>query len=77
MFQPDDATHTLRAYVRQRADLVRISGQYIQRMQKALILMNIKLTSVLDDITGVTDGTIMKAFNHRGTEDTEKNKMRS
>ena len=46
-------------------------------MQKALILMNLKLTSVLDDITGVTDGTIMKAFNHRGTEDTEKNKMRS
>src|SRR5262249_61797351 len=26
-FQPDEATHTLRDYVRQRANLVRLSGQ--------------------------------------------------
>jgi transposase len=62
VFQPDDATHTLRAYVRQRANLVRISGQYIQRMQKALQLMNLKLTSVLGDITGVTGLKIIRAI---------------
>jgi hypothetical protein len=39
------ATHTLRDYVRQRANLVRLSGQHIQRMQKALELMNLKLTA--------------------------------
>ena len=30
VFQPDEATHTLRDYVRQRANLVRLSGQHIQ-----------------------------------------------
>src|SRR5262245_33298870 len=34
IFQPDAATHSLRDYVRQRANLVRLSGQHIQRMQK-------------------------------------------
>jgi hypothetical protein len=54
IFQPDEATQTLRDYVRQRANLVRLSGQHIQRLQKALELMNLKLTRVLGDITGVT-----------------------
>ena len=45
IFQPDEATQTLRDYVRQRANLVRLSGQHIQRMQKALQLMNLKLTA--------------------------------
>jgi transposase len=54
VFQPDDLTQTLRDLVRQRANLVRLSGQHIQRMQKALELMNLKLTNVVGDITGVT-----------------------
>lgn len=61
VFQPDDATHTLRAYVRQRANLVRLSGQHVQRMQKALALMNLKLTTVLGDVTGVTGLRIIRA----------------
>src|SRR5262249_26444257 len=32
IFQPDEATQTLRDYVRQRGNLVRLSGQHIQRM---------------------------------------------
>src|SRR5262249_49251388 len=48
IFQPHAATHALRDYVRQRANLVRLSGQHIQRMQKALESMNLKLTNVLD-----------------------------
>ena len=59
---PDDATQTLRDYVRQRANLVRLSAQHVQRMQKALLLMNLKLTAVLGDVTGVTGLRIIRAI---------------
>src|SRR5205807_3886326 len=62
VFQPDEATQTLRDSVRQRANLVRLSGQHIQRMQKALGLMNLKLTKVLGDVTGVTGLKIIRAI---------------
>jgi transposase len=62
IFQPDEATQTLRDYVRQRANLVRLSGQHIQRMHKALELMNLKLTRVLGDVTGVTGLKIIRAI---------------
>ncbi len=52
----------MRDYVRQRANLVRLSGQHIQRMQKALELMNLKLTRVLGDVTGVTGLKIIRAI---------------
>jgi transposase len=64
VFQPDAATHTLRDYVRQRANHVRLSGQHMQRMQKALELMNLKLTQVLGDVTGVTGLKIIRAIVH-------------
>ena len=41
---------------------MRLSGQHIQRMQKALELMNLKLTKVLGDITGVTGLKIIRAI---------------
>ena len=62
VFQPDDDTQTLRDYVRQRANLVRLSAQHVQRMQKALGLMNLKLTTVLGDTTGVTGLRIIRAI---------------
>lgn len=62
VFQPDEATQTLRDLVRQRANHVRLSGQHIQRMQKALELMNLKLTRVLGDVTGVTGLKILRAI---------------
>jgi transposase len=62
VFQPDDATQTLRDYVRQRANLVRLGAQHVQRMQKALQLMNLKLTAVLGDTTGVTGLRIIRAI---------------
>jgi transposase len=62
VFRPDEATHTLRDYVRQRSNLVRLSAQHIQRMQKALELMNLKLTKVLGDITGVTGLKVIRAM---------------
>jgi transposase len=62
VFQPNEATHALRDYVRQRANLVRLSGQHIQRMQKALESMNLKLTKVLGDLTGVTGLKVIRAI---------------
>jgi len=62
IFQPDDATQTLRDYVRQRANLVRLSSHHILRMQKALELMNLKLTTVLEDVTGQTGLKIIRAI---------------
>ena len=41
---------------------MRLSGQHIQRMQKALELMNLKLTKVLGDVTGVTGLKIIRAI---------------
>ena len=62
VFQPDDTTQTLREYVRQRGTLVRLSGQHVQRMQKALELMNLKLTHVVGDVTGVTGLKVIRAI---------------
>jgi transposase len=62
IFQPDEATQSLRDYVRPRANLVRLSGQHMQRLQKALELMNLKLTKVLGDVTGVTGLKIIRAI---------------
>jgi transposase len=62
VFQPDEATQTLRDYVRQRANHVRLSSHHIQRMQKALQMMNLKLTHVVGDITGVTGLKIIRAI---------------
>src|SRR6185295_13977160 len=45
-FRPDEQTCRLRAYLRQRANLVRSASRYVQHMQKALEQMNLKLTEV-------------------------------
>jgi transposase len=58
-FRPDDETCVLRAYMRQREGLVIQAGQHIQHMQKALELMNVKLTEVLSDVTGSTGMAII------------------
>ena len=61
-FQPDAQVCTLRAYVRQRAMMVRSAASYIQRMQKALSQMNLQLHNVVTDITGLTGMRIIKAI---------------
>jgi len=61
-FRPVEQVCTLRAYVRQRATLVRSAASYIQRMQKALAQMNLQVHNVVTDITGVTGMRIIKAI---------------
>jgi hypothetical protein len=61
----------LRAYLRQRANLVRQASRHVQHLQKALEQMNLKLTEVLSDITGVTGRAVLRAI-LRGTRSPEK-----
>ena len=61
-FHPDEQMRSLRAYTRQRANLIRCRSQHIQHMQKALQLMNLKLTHVISDITGQTGLKIIRAI---------------
>ena len=61
-FRPPEQICAIRALVRHRDMLVRYRSAHIQHMQKALHLMNIKLTNVLSDITGVTGMKIIRAI---------------
>jgi transposase len=61
-FHPADEIRALRALARHREMLVRYRAAHIQHMQKALELMNLKLTYVLSDITGVTGMQIIRAI---------------
>jgi transposase len=61
-FRPPDDILPLRAYWRQRHLLIRLAAMHVQHMQKALEQMNVKLTEVLSDITGVTGLLIIKAI---------------
>jgi transposase len=70
-FRPDEQTCRPRAYLRQRASLVRQGSRHVQHMQKALEQMNLKLTEVLSDVTGLTGRSIIRAI-LRGTRAPEK-----
>jgi len=61
-FQPDNMTRTLRSIVRHRKNLVQTSSTYLNRMQKALELMNIKLHTVISDIDGKTGTLIIESI---------------
>lgn len=61
-FRPTEQICAIRCLVRQREMLVQYRAAHIQHMQKALQLMNLRLTNVLSDITGVTGMKIMRAI---------------
>lgn len=61
-FLPDDQTETLRTLVRFRRSLTQDSARYIQRLQKSLELMNIKVHTVISDIAGKTGTAIVEAI---------------
>jgi transposase len=60
-FRPPESVRALRAYHRQRQMVVRHAAAHVQHMQKALEQMNVKLTEVLSDITGVSGLRIIRA----------------
>lgn len=61
-FRPSTDILPLRAIVRQRGMLIERAAQNIQRIQKALNLMNVKLHLVLSDIVGVSGLRIIRAI---------------
>ena len=61
-FIPAPEIRALRALIRHRDNLIKMRATHIQHIQKALQLMNIKLTSVLSDITGRTGMAIIRAI---------------
>lgn len=61
-FRPEGEMCVLRSYLRHRAALIEHRAPHIQHMQKALLQMNIQLTQVLSDITGVTGMAIIRAI---------------
>lgn len=63
-FVPEGEIAVLRSYLRQRENLLRSATTHIQRMQKALVQMNLQLHKVISDITGVTGLNILRAIIH-------------
>jgi len=61
-FRPPDQIVAIRSLVRHREMLVQYRSSHIQHMQKALTLMNLRLTNVLSDITGVTGQKIIRSI---------------
>ena len=61
-FRPADDVCSLRSLVRQRGNKVRDQAKALNRMQKALVQMNIQLAQVLSNIAGVTGMSILRAI---------------
>src|SRR5262245_35900889 len=61
-FRPPDSVLALRGYHRQRQMQVRYAAGHTLRLQKALEQMNVKLTEVVSDITGLTGQRIIAAI---------------
>jgi len=61
-FRAADAICPMRAYARQREQLVRDRSRAVQHMQKALTQMNVQLDNVLSDIMGKTGQLIVRAI---------------
>ena len=61
-FRPPEQIVAIRSLVRHREMLVQYRSAHIQHMQKALTLMNVRLTNVLSDITGVTGLKIIRTI---------------
>jgi transposase len=59
-WRPNGEVCTVRAVARQRDVLVAEQASWVQRMQKALVEMNIQLTEVLTDVMGLTGQAIIR-----------------
>jgi transposase len=61
-FVPEPATQSMRSLLRTRKQLVREQASHVQRLQKTLEDANIKLSSVLASVTGLSGRAIIKAL---------------
>lgn len=61
-FIPPENIRTLRGYMRVRQDHIRSQATQTRLMQKALTLMNLRLTEAINDIMGVSGSRIIAAI---------------
>jgi len=61
-WRPNGEVCVVRAVARQRDVLLADQASWVQRMQKALVQMNIQLTEVLTDVMGMTGQLIIRAI---------------
>lgn len=61
-FRPVSDIRSLRGYWRQRAEHIHAASRAIQRMQKALTEMNVQLSNVISDLSGLTGMRILRAI---------------
>jgi transposase len=61
-FRPTAEIRAIRSCWRERAEYVQQAGVCVQRMQKALTEMNVQLTTVLSDLSGLTGMKIIRAI---------------
>jgi len=61
-FRPDSEVCAVRSLMRHRNDLVEMTSQHIQHMQKALTQTNVQFQHVISDITGLTGLAILDAM---------------
>jgi transposase len=61
-FLPDSTTDIIRTYHRHRQNILKQAGATVQKMQKYLRLMNLRLDVVVKDIVGLTGKKIISAF---------------
>lgn len=61
-YLPEDKQESLRTLVRHRKTLILDRNRFVLRMQKAMEMMNIKLHTIIRDITGKTGTAIVEAI---------------
>lgn len=61
-WRPEAEVCVVRAVTRQREVLLIEQASWVQRMQKALVQMNLQLTEVLSDVMGITGQAIIRAI---------------
>jgi transposase len=61
-FHPSPLISELRTYMRERDSIIKERSTYVQRMQKAMVKMNLLLHNVIDDITGKTGVQIITSI---------------
>src|SRR5215469_15133852 len=61
-FRPEEAVCMLRTLVRDKANLVAESGDWLRRMQKSLDQMNVRVHRAVSDIDGATGMAILRAI---------------
>jgi transposase len=70
-FRPPEAVCMLRTLVRDKANLVAESGDWVRRMQKSLDQMNVRVHRAVSDLHGVTGMAILRAIVN-GERDAQK-----